>query len=89
MSMELPNDTDTEATYLVWLDCRGLGLDPDGLERLFLDEAGVKLENGQAFGPGGEGFMRMNIACPRSLLHEALTRIAEAVARGCRGPASG
>lgn len=70
-----------EATYLVWLDCRGLGLDHEGLESLMIDRAGVKLESGRGFGPGGDGFMRMNIACPRSVMEAALQRIAEAVAR--------
>ena len=64
-----------EGTYLLWLDCRGLGL-PDGeLEALFLRGAGVRLNSGSIFGAGGSGFMRMNIASPRSLLTEALGRI--------------
>ena len=68
-----------EGTYLVWLDCRRLGLDKDALERLMLDEARVFLDEGYIFGPAGEGFERINIACPRSILIEALQRIKAAI----------
>ncbi|MBM2847627.1 MAG: cystathionine beta-lyase, partial [Anaerolineales bacterium] len=54
-----------EGTYLVWIDCRRLGLDKDGLKRLMLKEARVYLDEGFLFGPEGEGFERINIACPR------------------------
>jgi cystathionine beta-lyase len=67
-----------EGTYLVWLDCRGLGLDKAELERLMLGEARVFLNEGYIFGREGEGFERINIACPRSILAEALQRIKEA-----------
>ncbi len=70
-----------EGTYLVWMDCRRLGLDKDGLKRLMLKEARVYLDEGFLFGPEGEGFERINIACPRSILVEALERIGNAVAR--------
>jgi cystathionine beta-lyase len=65
-----------EAMYLIWLDCLSLGLDADELDRLFYQEAGVYLENGQQYGQEGAGFMRINIACPRTILAEALSRIA-------------
>jgi cystathionine beta-lyase len=68
-----------ESTYLVWLDCRSLGLDKMALKRLMLDEAKVYLDDGFMFGPEGEGFQRVNIACPRAVLAEALQRIATAV----------
>ena len=68
-----------EGTYLVWLDCRGLGLDDAGLYDLFFNKAGVYLDDGYIFGPEGAGFQRINIACPRSTLSEALKRIKEAV----------
>jgi cystathionine beta-lyase len=70
-----------EGTYLLWLDCRRLGLDQAGLKRLFLHEARVYLEDGSIFGAEGAGFQRMNIACPRSILSEALDRIAAALRR--------
>jgi cysteine-S-conjugate beta-lyase len=69
-----------EGTYLVWLDCRALELDSAGLRHLMLDEARVYLDEGAHFGSEGEGFMRINIACPRSILVEALDRIKGAVA---------
>ena len=70
-----------EGTYLVWMDCRRLGLGKDGLKRLMLKEARVYLDEGFLFGPEGEGFERINIACPRSILAEALERIGNAIAR--------
>ena len=68
-----------EATYLVWLDFRALGLDRQGLMELMTKEAKVWLDDGPIFGPGGEGFQRMNIACPRTTLEEGLKRIESAV----------
>jgi cystathionine beta-lyase len=68
-----------EGTYLVWLDCCALGLDRAGLRQLLLKEARVYLDDGTIFGPEGEGFERLNIACPRSILVEALDRIRVAV----------
>jgi cysteine-S-conjugate beta-lyase len=68
-----------EGTYLVWLDCRALGLNPPQLDELMLKKAKVALDGGTMFAPGGEGFTRMNIACPRSTLEEGLRRIRDAV----------
>jgi cystathionine beta-lyase len=68
-----------EGTYLVWLDCRGLGLESDNLSQLIMEKAKVYLDNGNIFGPEGEGFQRINLACPRSLLSEALDRINYAI----------
>jgi cystathionine beta-lyase len=69
-----------EATYLPWLDFRPilsrLGTGSAALERLLADKAGVWIEAGSLFGPSGEGFMRINIACARPLLLEALEKIA-------------
>ncbi len=69
-----------EATFLMWLDCRSLGLSDKGLNALFVDQAGVGMNPGSSFGKGGEGFMRMNIGTPKSVLEKALTRIEKAVA---------
>src|SRR5574341_842526 len=69
-----------EGTYLIWLDCRALELDKADLRRLMLREARVYLDEGYIFGDEGEGFERINIACPRSILVEALERIRKAVA---------
>jgi cystathionine beta-lyase len=68
-----------EGTYLVWLDCRRLQLGKWELKRFMLEEAGVYLDEGFIFGPEGEGFERINIACPRAVLVEALDRIRQAV----------
>ncbi|MDE7160003.1 MAG: PatB family C-S lyase [Muribaculaceae bacterium] len=69
-----------EASFLVWLDCRGLGLDHDSLVELFVDGARLALNDGEMFGPGGAGHMRLNIGCPRSVLHAALESLREALA---------
>ena len=68
-----------EGTYLVWLDCRTLGLDKWALKRLMMETARIFPDEGFIFGPEGEGFERLNIACPRSILAEALERIRRAV----------
>jgi cystathionine beta-lyase len=68
-----------EATYLLWLDCRELGLDNAALKDLMLRQARVALNDGPTFGPGGEGFQRMNLGCPRATLEEGLRRIERAV----------
>ena len=68
-----------QGTYLVWLDCRELNLTPPELMNFMINTAKVRLNDGQTFGPGGEGFLRMNIACPRSTLEEGLKRIEEAI----------
>lgn len=70
-----------QASFLVWLDCRGLHLQHDALVHLFVDEAGLALNDGEMFGKDGEGFMRMNIASPRAVLREALGRLKDAVER--------
>jgi cystathionine beta-lyase len=69
-----------EATYLAWLDCREAGLPNDDPYTFFLDKARVALSDGAAFGAGGEGFVRLNFACPRATLGEALGRMREALA---------
>jgi len=68
-----------QGTYLVWLDCRELKLTPPELMSFMINTAKIRLNDGQTFGPGGEGFLRINIACPRSILEEGLKRIEEAV----------
>ena len=68
-----------EASFLVWLDCRGLGLDHDALLDLFIRKARLALNDGEMFGPGGEGHMRLNIAAPRQVLEKALNQLSESV----------
>ena len=64
-----------DASFLVWLDCRKLGLSQEELMAFFGEKARLVLSNGAAYGAGGEGFVRMNVGCPRSVLKEALERI--------------
>jgi cystathionine beta-lyase len=67
-----------QASFLVWLDCRPLGLTQAALIDLFERKAGLALNEGAMFGPGGEGFMRMNIGTPRSIVAQALKQLAAA-----------
>jgi cystathionine beta-lyase len=68
-----------EGTYLAWVDCRDLGLGGEALKSLMMDDARVYLDTGHIFGPEGEGFVRMNVACRRQTLEQALARIERAV----------
>ena len=68
-----------DATYLVWLDCRGLGLDNGALRRFMIEEARLGLNEGHTFGRSLSGYMRLNAACPRSVLETALGQLAAAV----------
>lgn len=68
-----------EGTYLVWLDFGSLGLTEEQREELLTKKAGIWLDSGAIFGAAGEGFERINITCPRSILKDALERIERAV----------
>ena len=68
-----------QASFLVWLNCRDLNLDREALNKLFIEEAGLALNDGEMFSPGGEGFMRMNIGTSRIVLQEAMERLEKAV----------
>lgn len=68
-----------EGTYLIWLDFRELGLTEEEREDLIVHKAGLWLDSGVMFGPSGEGFERINIACPRAILEKALTKLAKAI----------
>ena len=68
-----------EASFLVWLDCRALNLSHDALIDLFVNRARLALNDGEMFGMGGKGFMRMNVAAPRSVLKEALERLRDSL----------
>ena len=69
-----------DATYLVWLDCRELGMDNEELRRFMIEKAGLGLNEGYTFGRSLSGYMRLNAACPRSVLEKALGQLKEAVA---------
>ena len=64
-----------QASFLVWLDCRGLGLDHKQLLDLFVNKARLALNDGEMFGAGGKGFMRINVGTQRNVLEEALQRL--------------
>ncbi|MDE6384147.1 MAG: pyridoxal phosphate-dependent aminotransferase [Paramuribaculum sp.] len=68
-----------QASFLIWLDCRGLSPDQEWIEQFFLNKAHLALNSGAMFGTQGRGFMRLNIACPRTQLLKALGQLAEAV----------
>ena len=67
-----------QASYLVWLDCREMGLSQKALNDFWVDKAHLALNDGMAFGAEGEGFMRMNVASPRSVLEQAMKQLADA-----------
>ncbi len=68
----------TEATFLMWLDCKGLGLKQDELLDFFIKEAKLGLNNGMDFGQAGIGFMRLNVGTSISVLEEAMQRLLKA-----------
>jgi cystathionine beta-lyase len=68
-----------EATYLIWLDCKRLGMSSAELKSFMISKAGLGLNDGPQFGKEGEGFQRINIACPRSVLYEALLKLQAAI----------
>ena len=68
-----------EGTYLVWLDCSELNLNEKDLKEFMIKDAGLGFNDGRMFGTGGEGYMRMNIACPKQTLLDALISLEKAV----------
>jgi len=68
-----------EGTYLVWLNFKQLNLCEDQLEELIVKKAGLWLNKGTIFGSGGEGYQRINIACPRVILEKALGQLAKVI----------
>ena len=70
-----------EATYLVWLDFTAYGMNDTKLLKFVVEQAGVGLNNGGKFGTGGDGWLRINIGCPRSILKEALESLGKAFAQ--------
>lgn len=70
-----------QGTYLVWMDFRELGMDRKSLEAFLREKGNIALNQGYIFGPQGEGFARMNVACPRSIVVEGLKRIKDAISQ--------
>ncbi|GGJ34925.1 MalY/PatB family protein [Streptomyces brasiliensis] len=69
-----------DSLYLAWMDCRGLGMDAESLDRFMLLTARLWLDKGQKFGREGHGYMRVNLGCPRATVDEAIRRLTTAVA---------
>jgi cystathionine beta-lyase len=68
-----------EGTYLAWLDFNSLGLNDEELKDVILNKAKIALDAGKLFGAGGDGFQRINVACPKSILEDAMRRIKKAI----------
>lgn len=71
--------TNSEATFLAWLDCSGLNMDSSGLKQFFVDKAGLGLSPGSQFGLGGEQYMRLNFAVPHSVMQRAVEQLDDAL----------
>ena len=68
-----------EATYMIWLDCRKFGMNGKELQNFFVTKADVGMNEGSTFGPGGEGFMRMNLGTTHQTVMKAMEQIEKAV----------
>ena len=81
LEKELPqlSFVEPEGTYLLWLDCRALGLSDEDLDQFMVHDAKLWLDGGTMFGPEGSGFQRINIACPRATLEKAFMQLKQAV----------
>lgn len=65
----------SEGTYLCWIDYRELGINGEDLQKLFIDKAGVNVYMGEHFGDSGKGFIRVNLATPKSIIEQFLINI--------------
>jgi cysteine-S-conjugate beta-lyase len=74
-----------QGTYLLWLDCRALGLTDPNLHRFFIQQALLGLNPGTSFGDGGQGHMRLNLAAPQAQILQALNQLRQAVQHRCAG----
>jgi len=68
-----------QASFLIWLDCSGMGMNTNQIQNFIINEAGLGLNKGTTFGPGGEYHLRLNIGCPRAILVEAMQRLKQAI----------
>lgn len=71
-----------DSLYLAWMDCRGLGLDAEALDKFMLTKARLWFDKGQKFGREGHGYMRVNLGCPRTTVDEAITRLTGVLSEG-------
>ncbi|MDD2564290.1 MAG: cystathionine beta-lyase, partial [Salinivirgaceae bacterium] len=67
-----------ESTFLVWIDCREMKMNAAEIKDFFFNKAKIAINEGSMFGVGGEGFVRLNIGCPRSVVQKALDQLKEA-----------
>jgi len=81
LNLPIANVIEPEGTYMVWVDLRKLGMDAKALQKFIIDEAKVAFDFGHWFGREGAGFIRINMACPKKVLEEALTRLTSAIER--------
>ena len=70
-----------QASFLVWLDCRELGLSHDELIELFVNKAGLAMNDGDMFSPGGDGFLRLNVGTSRLVLEKAMNQLLDVLTR--------
>ena len=78
LKMEKP-----EGTYMTWVDFRGTGMSTEEIERFITEKAHIGVDMGSWFGPGGAGYLRFNLACPRAILEKALVQLKEALLARC------
>lgn len=71
--------SEPEGTYLVWVDCSGLNMTQDELNRFFVEQCHLALNAGDSFGKDGSQYMRFNLACPRKLVEQALTQLQQGI----------
>ena len=69
----------SEGTYMVWVDFRGTGMTTEEIEHFIIHKARIGVDMGTWFGPGGDGFLRFNLACPRCLVEKAMQMLTEAM----------
>lgn len=83
MNKRIPklNAIKPEATYLIWIDCRSLGINSKELSKRILEEGNLRISDGHTYGEAGDGFIRINIACSRTVLVEALERLEKVLER--------
>jgi len=71
-----------EGTYLTWVDFRGTGMSPEEIEKFIIEKAHIATDMGTVFGPGGEGYLRFNLACPRAMVVKAMEQLEQALKKG-------
>ena len=74
---------EAQATYLLWIDCRAVAHDTTQLNAFLREKTGLVLSTGESYGAAGAGFLRMNLACTRETLQDALARFAHGIALAC------